>query len=1382
MFKCFGFSNAISTREIATMPMMLRSIFRMVDRIPLGRAPLRGPRRRCAARPRRPEQLEGRVLLAATYTVTNLLDDGNPGSLRWAIDQVDDDKGHAVETIDFDIPGSGPFVIAPGSALPAITHPVLIDGYSQPGASPNTATDVDNAVILIELSGADAGFSGGLTITAGHSTVQGLAINAFAQDGIRLTIGNDDVISGDFLGTDPTGTTALPNQDAGVLVDGSNNDTIGGTTPDARNIVSGNTNQNIYLINGSSNNVVQGNWVGLTAAGNATLPTDGAGVSFFSASNNTVGGAVAGAGNVISGQTFDGVAIDTANGIVVQGNRIGTDPTGEIALGNGGVGVFVGWGSAADNVIGGDKAGDGNVISGNLGDGVLMNSSIGGGNVIQGNWIGTDATGEVALPNGDIGVEIQGGAVTIGGADRHPGSSLGPRNVISANLGDGVALEGTTGSVVEGNLIGTDASGTNPMGNGYDGVDVVLGVSYATNNTIGGTAAGAGNTIAFNGHNGVTIGQYAFDSSTGNAILSNAIFGNAALGIDLGDDGVTPNTPGGVIGAPNNFQPYPDLLAFVNFGTKASIKGTLDATADTTYTLQFFGNATADPSGFGQGQFLLATETVTTDVVGIAGFQFTLGALPAGVQFASATATDPAGNTSEFAQDVPVFAASPPVAALNDAYVTDVNMTLTVAAPGVQTNDVALNGATMTSVLVAGPAHGSVTLNANGSFTYTPSTGFTGTDTFTYQDIASGHKSNVATVTIDVQPKTFVVTNTNDSGPGSLRQAILDANLSNSTPPDTIDFDIPGTGPFLISPLSALPTITHPTIIDGNSQPGAAANSSQAGDNAVILIQIDDLSAGFANALTIEAGSSTVQGLSFTGSDDAIDLIGAGGDIVRGDFIGTDPAGDSNYYGNDVGVMVQNAGNNIIGGTTLAARNLISGNRSGDGIEIGGGSSGNQVLGNDIGTNATGENALANFYGIFLMDAPSTTIGGNVISGNTIDGIIASFDYSADEGPNNLLIQGNLIGTDATGELPLGNGNSAVALEGGVGITIGGTSPGAGNVLSGNSYAGIADFSPASGVVIEGNLIGTDESGTKALGNSVDGIQVDNGSGATIGGLTAGARNVISGNGQSGIELDSSDNLVEGNFIGTDVSGTNALGNQSDGVTIDGFLSADNTIGGTAAGAGNVIAFNGGAGVNVEDPFSDNNVGNAILSNSIFANQHLGIDLGGDGVTPNHPGGLIPGPNGYENFPVLSSAVTSPSGTTAQGTLNAAASETFTIQFFSNTTPDPSGYGQGQTYLGSITVTTDASGNASFTASLPPVAVGLAISATATDPAGNTSEFSQDITATAAPAATALARANFAAVDTALASPLADAVDETALIVLAAEVTQVRSKPSRPAI
>ena len=274
------------------------------------------------------QRLEERVLLS-TFTVVNTLDDGSTGSLRWAINQVNADKSKAVDTIDFNIAGTGPFMIAPQSALPTITHRVLIDGYSQPGSSPNTLAAGENAVILIQLSGASAGFSSGLEIMASKSTVRGLAINGFEQEGIRLFSGTKDTVEGNFLGTDVTGMSALPNGDTGVIVDGSNSDTIGGTTPAARNLVSGNTNQNIYLIDSSSNDVVEGNWVGLTAAGTSTLFTDGNGISVFSASSNTIGGTASGAGNVIGGQTFDGVVIDAASGNVDRGQSDRHRPHGD---------------------------------------------------------------------------------------------------------------------------------------------------------------------------------------------------------------------------------------------------------------------------------------------------------------------------------------------------------------------------------------------------------------------------------------------------------------------------------------------------------------------------------------------------------------------------------------------------------------------------------------------------------------------------------------------------------------------------------------------------------------------------------------------------------------------------------------------------------------------------------------------------------------------------------------------------------------------------------------------------------------------------------------------------------------------------------------------
>lgn len=257
---------------------------------------------------------------------------------------------------------------------------------------------------------------------------------------------------------------------------------------------------------------------------------------------------------------------------------------------------------------------------------------------------------------------------------------------------------------------------------------------------------------------------------------------------------------------------------------------------------------------------------------------------------------------------------------------------------------------------------------------------------------------------------------------------------------------------------------------------------------------------------------------------------------------------------------------------------------------------------------------------------------------------------------------------------------------------------------------------------MQGNFIGTDVTGTADLGNSGSGIRLD-APNNIVGGRTPEARNIISGN-ESGMRIEGEGNLVQGNFIGTDVTGTADLGNFGYGVLLADV--DDTTIGGAMDGAGNVIAFNGYAGVTVSG--TSNAVfgtSNAILSNSIFANTDLGIDLKPDGVTPNDPGDSDAGANNLQNFPVLTSATTDGS-TIIEGMLNSTPNTEFNLEFFSNSACDPSGQGEGETLLGSTDVATDVSGDVSFAVTFPvTVPPGEFISATATDPNNNTSEFSQ---------------------------------------------------------
>jgi titin len=378
-----------------------------------------------------------------------------------------------------------------------------------------------------------------------------------------------------------------------------------------------------------------------------------------------------------------------------------------------------------------------------------------------------------------------------------------------------------------------------------------------------------------------------------------------------------------------------------------------------------------------------------------------------------------------------------------------------------------------------------------------------------------------------------------------------------------------------------------------------------------------------------------------------------------------------------------------------------------------GGQGNDKVQGNLIGTNAAGTAAVGNVVGIRVGGGRNAQIGGtsaaarNLISGN-VDGVVIQ--------ASGTVVQGNYVGTDVAGTRAVPNQRGLGA--GGDHGLIGGTAPGAGNLISGNRFEGLVvagRFNRA-----EGNLIGTDITGTVALGNGTGVAVVAQATDATVGGTAAGAGNVISGNVGIGMSIAAVFSLVQGNLVGTDAAGTAALGNGGTGVLI---TSAGSTVGGTVAGAGNTIAFNGGPGV-VDRRLEFTGNSNAIRGNSIHSNGGLGIDLDEDGVTPNDAGDADGGANRSQNFPVLSAALAG-AATGVTGALHSRAATSFTLDFYASAAADPSGFGEGQRYLGSVVVTTDGNGNAHFDVTLDAQTVlGEYLSATATDPDGNTSEFS----------------------------------------------------------
>jgi hypothetical protein len=330
------------------------------------------------------------------------------------------------------------------------------------------------------------------------------------------------------------------------------------------------------------------------------------------------------------------------------------------------------------------------------------------------------------------------------------------------------------------------------------------------------------------------------------------------------------------------------------------------------------------------------------------------------------------------------------------------------------------------------------------------------------------------------------------------------------------------------------------------------------------------------------------------------------------------------------------------------------------------------------------------------IEAANSSVTGLVINRFGENGILLS------NAPNTVIV-GNFIGTDPTGKLAEGNDSSGIEVQASSGVRIGDGDPVFRNIISGNHVGGLDIVSNSLGVIVQGNYIGTDATGNAPLGNKLNGIFVFDKSQAVIGGIDPGQGNVISANLASGINLHTAANVVKGNLIGVGASGA-PLGNLVDGVDL---LDNTNLIGGLEPTAGNTIAFNE-EGVFVLHSTQTN----AILGNSIFSNQDLGIFLQDDA-------------NAAQAAPVLLSALSDGSSTVVQGTLHGLPVRNFRIELFSNDTADPSGFGEGQHFLVDIIVKTDGQGDAHFTVTLAGVHAGQFITATATDGPGNTSTFSR---------------------------------------------------------
>ena len=395
---------------------------------------------------------------------------------------------------------------------------------------------------------------------------------------------------------------------------------------------------------------------------------------------------------------------------------------------------------------------------------------------------------------------------------------------------------------------------------------------------------------------------------------------------------------------------------------------------------------------------------------------------------------------------------------------------------------------------------------------------------------------------------------------------------------------------------------------------------------------------------------------------------------------------------------------------------------------------GGKFEGLDIFGNS-GNGISLGFNGNF--NSRNVTIGGdqpqhrNRIFSNGADGIFIGADPAHDRMDQAIFILNNLIGT-SDGVTDNGNSGRGISLINTVGVYVGDLTGATHNIISGNNNDGIAlEGAGAIGNRIIANYIGTTESSGAPLGNTSSGIALLNDAGSTADFVTsfpnrigqAGLGNVISANNYGIFIADpnTSLNQIQGNLIGTNVGGNTDLGNALDGIY---FVNGTyvNTIGGTNAGEGNLIAFNRN-GIR-----ADSGIRNSFRRNRIFSNDLLGIDLAPVGVTPNDAGDGDGGPNNLQNFPVITYVNAQASSVTLEGTFNSRPNQTFTLEFFGNSGVDASGFGEGRNFLGSTQVTTNAGGNATFFGlnfAVSSTTVGNWVTATATGDLGDTSEYSQ---------------------------------------------------------
>ncbi len=865
-----------------------------------------------------------------------------------------------------------------------------------------------------------------------------------------------------------------------------------------------------------------------------------------------------------------------------------------------------------------------------------------------------------------VGLDVQSGAasihdISIGGFDI--GVRIGPD-------GDGSRLQR--------NAIGFYPDRFTALANGdgmvIEGDNIVIGEDPAFPSF----SSPPGNEIAHNTGSGVLVSG----TATGVRINANRIYDNGGLGIDLAPVGADANDAGDVDAGPNGAQNAPVMTQADTLGQISTFGGTIDSTPNTTFRIDVYAVDECDGTGFGEGDAPALSTTATTDGDGHGDFEMgtTLFSAPSG--FAAATATAPDGSTSEFSNCFPRTV----------TVQSDVNLAGTVSANTVATEEPVrydwlirndgpsdATGVTFEQTLPAGVTIGRVDRSqgscATSGTTVSCSIGNLAAGSFggpagaasVFVNVLAGDPGTLATTATidstspdpDATDDTATV-NTMVAAPtpqtfvvtnvGDSNDGICDAHCSFREALNAASAN-PGRDRIEFAVAGTIsPTGAWPTI----ARPVVIDASTAPGYVDAPVVELNAQGLSLRRPISITGGSTEIRGLAVNGASTGIDIQAWGDNTIVGNHIGTNLAGTAAVgTRGSTGVHLGTTANNVVGGPTAAEMNVIS----------------NWTIGVHYGNDV------------------------NVGGGGSV-------------------VQGNVIGLARDGRTHVGNA-VGVAM-GGPNNVLGGSGPGEGNVISGNTQQAVGDGATASsGNVIQGNIVGLTADQTEARPNGY-GIEVNGPAvGTLIGGDVPGAGNVIAGNTREGVFVwnGASGTIVSGNRIGTNLTGDPGLGNLGHGVQI-GNSAPGTMIGGTTPAAANVIAFNTKDGV-----LRDANHG-SVLGNSIHSNGELGIDRIPNGVSTT-TGSRIPS---------LATATTAGGSTTVTGTLVSAAVNTgHRIELFGNDVCDPSGNGEGQTFLGAAPVTTNGSGAASFSIDVAALPSGTVVTATST--ANNqTSEFSSCIT------------------------------------------------------